>query len=64
MATLFGIVFLSHQTGSFLGVWLGGKFFDSTGSYSTVWWLSIVLGITAVVIHASINDRPIKILPN
>lgn len=64
MATLFGIVFLSHQTGSFLGVWLGGKLFDLTGSYSTVWWLSIVLGITAVAIHASINDRPIKILPN
>ena len=60
MATLFGIVFLSHQIGSFLGVWLGGKLFDLTGSYSTVWWISIFLGFIAVIVHASINDRPIK----
>ena len=60
MATLFGIVFLSHQIGSFSGVWLGGKLFDLTGSYSTVWWISIFLGFIAVIVHASINDRPIK----
>ena len=40
MATLFGIVFLSHQLGGFLGAWLGGYVFDMTGSYDAVWWLS------------------------
>lgn len=38
MATLYGIVFLSHQIGSFCGVWLGGKLFDATGSYGAIWW--------------------------
>ena len=40
MATLMGIVFFSHQVGSFLGVWLGGRLYDQTGSYDVVWWLS------------------------
>ena len=39
MATLFGFVFLSHQIGSFLGVWLGGKLYDETGSYDAIWWM-------------------------
>ena len=59
MATLFGIVFLSHQVGSFLGVWLGGRVFDATGSYQTVWWISIGLGLAAVAVHAAINDTPV-----
>jgi len=58
MATLYGIVFLSHQLGSFGGVWLGGRVFDATGSYQTVWWISIGLGLAAVAVHAAINDRP------
>lgn len=59
MATLFGIVFLSHQVGSFLGVWLGGRVFDATGSYQVVWWISIGLGLAAVAVHAAINDTPV-----
>src|SRR3546814_1874317 len=49
MAMLFGIVFFSHQVGSFLGVWLGGYFFDLTGSYDIVWWSGVVLGVLAAV---------------
>ena len=44
MSMLFGIVFLSHQVGSFLGVWLGGRIFDMTKSYDAMWWISIALG--------------------
>ncbi|NKB50511.1 MAG: MFS transporter [Alphaproteobacteria bacterium] len=58
MATLYGIVFLGHQLGSFLGVWLGGRLFDATGSYQSIWWISIGLGLAAVAVHAAINDTP------
>jgi len=57
MGTLFGIVFFSHQIGSFLGVWLGGLFFDLTGSYDIVWSLNIALGLAAAIIHLPIKDR-------
>ncbi len=57
MGTLFGIVFLSHQIGSFLGVWLGGYLFDVTGSYQVVWWLIIVLGVVAALLHWPIDER-------
>lgn len=59
MATLFGIVFFSHQIGSFLGVWLGGRLYDTTGTYDAVWWAGVVLGITAALIHLPINERPL-----
>lgn len=59
MATLFGFVFLSHQIGSFLGVWLGGKLYDETGSYDIVWWSGIVLGILAALIHWPIEEKPV-----
>ncbi len=59
MATLFGIVFFSHQVGSFLGVWLGGYLFDVMGSYDPVWWAGIVLGLMAAVIHLPINEQPL-----
>ena len=59
MATLFGIVFLSHQVGAFLGVWLGGRLFDATGSYDTIWWVAIGLGFTAAAVHMAIDDRPV-----
>jgi MFS family permease len=59
MATLFGIVFLSHQVGGFVGVWLGGRLFDATGSYDTVWLLAIALGIATAIIHMPINDQPV-----
>jgi MFS family permease len=64
MATLFGIVFLSHQIGSFLGVWLGGYLYDRTGSYDIVWWTGVVLSVAAALIHLPINERPLKrVLP-
>ncbi len=59
MATLFGFVFLSHQVGSFLGVWLGGYVFDATGSYDVVWWLAVALGVMASVAHWPIDERPV-----
>ena len=59
MTTLFGIVFLAHQVGSFLGGWLGGVAFDKTGSYDLMWVMSILLGLLAAVIHMPIGDRPL-----
>lgn len=59
MATLFGFVFLSHQVGSFLGVWLGGKIYDETGSYDAIWWLGIALGIFAAIVHWPIQEKPV-----
>jgi predicted MFS family arabinose efflux permease len=58
MATLFGFVFLSHQIGSFLGVWLGGKLYDQFGSYDAVWWLAVALGLFAALVHLPIDERP------
>lgn len=60
MATLFGIVFLSHQIGSFIGVWLGGALYDATGSYDGMWWAGVVLGIIAAVVHLPINEKPLS----
>jgi MFS family permease len=59
LATLFGVVFLSHQLGSFLGVWLGGWLYDTTGSYDGVWWAGVALGLAAALIHLPIDERPI-----
>ena len=59
MATLFGIVFLSHQIGGFLGAWLGGYLFDLTGSYDVVWWLSVVLGLMSAAFHLPIDEKPV-----
>ena len=59
MATLFGVVFFSHQLGSFAGVWLGGWLYDHTGSYDIVWWISAGLGLTAALIHLPINEKPL-----
>jgi predicted MFS family arabinose efflux permease len=58
MATLFGVVFFSHQVGSFLGIWLGGLFFELHGSYDAVWWMSVALGLFAALIHLPIAERP------
>ena len=59
MGLLYGVVFLSHQLGSFLGVWLGGRLYDQTGSYDVVWWLGVVLGLMAAAIHWPIRDAPV-----
>ncbi len=58
MATLYGIVFMGHQIGSFIGVWLGGRLYDSTGSYELAWWVTIIFGIVAAMLHWPINDAP------
>ena len=57
MATLFSVVFFSHQIGSFIGVWLGGYIHDLTGTYDAVWQTGIVLGIVAAVLHVPINEK-------
>jgi MFS family permease len=59
MATLFGFVFFSHQIGAFLGVWLGGRLYDQTGSYDMVWWISIGLGVFAALVHWPISEAPV-----
>ncbi len=59
MATLFGVVFLSHQLGSFAGVWLGGYLYDTVGSYDGVWWAGVALGLLAAIIHIAIDEKPL-----
>jgi len=60
MATLFGFAFFSHQVGGFLGVWLGGVLYQTTGSYNVVWWLSVVLGVISAIINLPIIEKPIE----
>ena len=60
MAMLYGIVFLGHQVGSFIGVWLGGWLFDRSGGYDLVWWLGAALGVMAAVLHWLISEGPVK----
>lgn len=57
MGMLYGIAFLSHQIGSFVGVWLGGYVYDATGAYDLVWYLGIILGLASAAIHIPINER-------
>ncbi|MBS56622.1 MAG: MFS transporter [Rickettsiales bacterium] len=59
MGTLYGIVFLSHQIGSFVGVWLGGLFYDIYGSYEIVWWVGIGVGAFSALIHLPVKEIPI-----
>ena len=59
MATLFGLVFLSHQVGSFIGVWMGGLLYDHTGSYDAMWWAGVGFGVFAAIVHFPINDKPV-----
>ena len=59
LGTLSGIVFLSHQTGAFLGAWLGGRLFDVTGSYDITWWIAVALGLVAAALHYPIDERPL-----
>ena len=60
MALLYGIVFLGHQIGSFIGVWMGGWLYDRSGSYNVVWWLGVALGIMAAIVHWPIKERPVE----
>ncbi|MCT8998935.1 MFS transporter [Chelativorans intermedius] len=59
LGMLGGIVFFSHQVGSFLGVWLGGYLYDQFGSYDPVWWLGVALGIFAAIVHWPIEEKPV-----
>jgi MFS family permease len=59
MGTLYGIVFLSHQIGSFVGVWLGGLFYDIYGSYDIVWWVGIGVGAFSAIIHLPVKEVPL-----
>jgi predicted MFS family arabinose efflux permease len=61
LGTLFGLCFLSHQIGSFLGAWLGGYLFDLTGSYDLVWTGTAIAGVVAALLHFAINDRPVAL---
>jgi hypothetical protein len=56
MVLLYGIVFLGHQIGSFIGVWL----YDTSGKYNAVWQLSVVLCIKAAIVHWPVNERPMR----
>jgi MFS family permease len=59
-ATLYGLVFLGHQIGSFIGVWIGGWTFERTGSYDLVWWLGIGLAFAAAALSWPIDERPVQ----
>ncbi len=59
MGTLYGIIFFSHQLGSFLGVWLGGRMYDVYGSYTTVWWIGIAVGAFSAIVHLPVREKPI-----
>jgi predicted MFS family arabinose efflux permease len=59
MSMLGGIVFFSHQIGSFMGVWLGGRLYDATGSYDIVWWIAVALGVFAALINLPVREGPV-----
>ena len=61
MGTLYGIVFFSHQLGSFFGVWLGGKLYDVYGDYTLVWWVGVGVGAFSALIHLPVKERPLGI---
>ncbi|MGE0699365.1 MAG: MFS transporter [Hyphomicrobiaceae bacterium] len=60
LSMLFGFVMLSHQLGSFTGVWLAGVLYDLTRSYDAIWWISIALSLTAALLHFPIRERPVS----
>ena len=60
LSTLYGIVFFSHQIGSFLGVWLAGRMYDATGSYDIIWIAAILLSLASSLIHLPIADKPLQ----
>jgi MFS family permease len=60
MSMLFGFVFLSHQVGSFTGLWLAGRLYDANKSYDSMWWISIALAVFAALVHWPIRERPVE----
>lgn len=61
LATLYGFVFLSHQVGSFMGAWLGGRLYDTFGNYDIMWGINLVAGLAAFLLHVAIRERPVMI---
>ncbi len=59
LSTLYGLVFFTHQVGSFLGAWVGGRIYDHYGSYDPIWWSTVALAFIAALIHLPINDKPV-----
>lgn len=59
MGTLYGVVFLSHQIGGFMGVWLGGAMYDALGGYEAVWWVGVGVGAFSAIVHLPIRERPL-----
>ncbi len=59
MGTLYGIIFFSHQLGSFLGVWLGGELYDIYGDYTAVWWVGVAVGALSAVVHLPVKETPL-----
>lgn len=57
MGTLYGVVFLSHQIGGFLGVWLGGMMYDVTGGYTLVWWIGVGVGAFSAIVHLPVREK-------
>ena len=60
LSMLGGFVFFSHQIGSFLGVWLGGRLYDASGSYDVVWWIAVALGIFAALVNLPVKESAIS----
>ena len=60
MGTLYGLVFFSHQIGSFLGVWMGGRLYDATGDYTVVWWIGIGVSVFSTLIHIPIKEQRLQ----
>ncbi len=60
LSTLYGLVFFTHQVGSFLGAWAGGRIYDYYGSYDPIWWSTVALALIAAVVHLPINDKPVQ----
>ncbi len=60
MGTLYGIVFFSHQLGSFLGVWMGGRLYDIYGSYTAVWWVGVGVGAFSAIVNLPVIERPLR----
>ncbi len=59
LSMLFGIVFLSHQVGGFLGAWIAGTLYDALGNYDVMWWASVALGLLSAALHWPIDERPL-----
>ena len=63
MGTLYGMIFFSHQLGSFMGAWLGGRMYDVYGNYTLVWWIGVGVGAFSAIVHLPIRERPMQAVP-